>query len=111
MIDRLDVGGMAWSRSVSNKKAARIGSPWVPLLVAVAAVWLAGRLYPPLMESLWRATDFRNWTRQTWFGVNVAVLMLFLALRSKERCRRSLPRSEDAGLEQEPMPSDETIAR
>jgi len=96
---------------VSHKKPTRKGSLWIVLLAAAAVVWLVGQFYPPLMKALWQGTDFRNWTREAWFGVNVVGLLLLLTLRAKDRHRRPIRASSDLGQKQELTPGDNEAGR
>ena len=54
---------------------------WLELLLVLAIVALVLQLFPAIWWRLVGIVDVRNWSRWTWFFVNVTVVGLLIAVR------------------------------
>lgn len=62
-----------------KRKPIRI--PWLELILAIAAVALLFQFFPAVAATAWRIIDVRNWSRPTWFLVNLAGVVLLCVYR------------------------------
>jgi len=49
--------------------------------VALSCIMLAASLFPKLWNWSITVVDVRKWSRWTWFGVNLSVVMILIAVR------------------------------
>jgi hypothetical protein len=59
----------------------RSGKAWLELLWAIGLLALVFQLFPHLWDRILWSFDFRHWPRSTWFILNFAVFLTFLAVR------------------------------
>ncbi len=62
---------------MTRRLNASPGFAWLELLLALAMVALVLQLFPPLLVLV----DFRNWSRSTWFAMNMVVVLALLTFR------------------------------
>lgn len=55
--------------------------PWLELALAAAVIGLGLQFFPSASAAAWRAIDVRNWSRTTWFVINVLAILLLVAVR------------------------------
>ena len=55
--------------------------PWLELALVAAFVGLGLQFFPSASAAVLRAMDVRNWSRTTWFVINVLVVMLLVSVR------------------------------
>ncbi len=59
----------------------RSGFAWLELLLALAMLALVLQLFPRAGQTLVWMLDVRNWPRTVWFGANLIVLLVLVAVR------------------------------
>ena len=69
-------------------RARRSGVAWLEFVLVLAAVSLILQLFFP--SAWWAMVDVRNWSRLTWFLVNLAVVVALVAIRVAPEVRQAL---------------------
>lgn len=55
--------------------------PWLPIVLALAIVFLALQLIPSIGNAVWRTLDVAHWSRSGWVLFNIFVLLVLIAVR------------------------------
>lgn len=64
-----------------TKSHPRNGFAWLELLLALALLALMLQLFPQVWQVVLWLLDVRNWPRTMWFGMNLLVVFVLLAVR------------------------------
>ena len=64
-----------------HDKTSRRGVAWLELILVLAFLALLFQVFPSLWWGLWAALDLRTWSRGTWFGLNLLVLLGLFGIR------------------------------
>jgi len=72
-------------------RARRSGFAWLEFLLVLAAVSLILQLFlPSVWQALVGTLDVRNWSRLTWFLVNLGVVAALVAIRVAPDVRQAV---------------------
>lgn len=63
--------------------------PWLEILLFAAGVALVLQFFPAIATRVWNSLDFRQWSRVTWFTLNILGLLFCLAFRFVNSIYRS----------------------
>jgi hypothetical protein len=66
---------------MSRFRIERRGVAWLELLFLFAVVTLVFQAVPSLWTGILWAVDIRNWSRSTWFAVNLVFVVALVAIR------------------------------
>lgn len=69
-------------RVATHKRRRRAGFAWLEVLLALAFIALLFQVFPALWLGTLDVVDVRNWSRTTWFVLNVAGVVGLLVYKS-----------------------------